>query len=227
MELPVVVKEILESEDIKSIQKIDLKNVEANALIGLFNFIPIVGGGIAAELQVAKDARSSYLEMDFFRKLLAVIYGVQDLEPKDIQNFNKEISEKAHDNSGNVLTCIIDKMDNINKATILANLIRARIEKKISVHEFFRLSVMLERIPYVDLNELGRYQEPYYDNSGDTELLYATGALKLAIIDANDENKYTLSKLGALLLEKGMNYDTIKSSKGCTDIKQLEWEEIS
>lgn len=58
-------------------------------------------------MKVAKDARSSYLEMEFFRKLLAVIYGVQDLNPEDIQKFNKEISEKAHDNSGNVLTCTI------------------------------------------------------------------------------------------------------------------------
>lgn len=42
MELPVVVKEILEYEDIKSIQRIDLKNVGADALIELLNFIPIV-----------------------------------------------------------------------------------------------------------------------------------------------------------------------------------------
>lgn len=72
---------------------------------------------------------------------------------------------------------------------------------------------------------MSKYQEPYYDESGDTELLYATGALKLTIIDAGDENKYTLSNLGALQLEKGMNYSRIKRLKGGTDITQLGWEE--
>lgn len=85
---------------------------------------------------------------------------------------------------------------------------------------------MLERIPYVDLNELKNYQNPYYDESGDTELLYATGALKLSILDSESENRYTLSNLGALLLEEGMNYENVPRSKGGTDVAQLDWNEI-
>ena len=59
---------------------------------------------------------------------------------------------------------------------------------------------MLERIPYVDLKELPRYKEPFYDDSGDTELLYATGVLELQTIDSDGSNKYILSKLGEKLL---------------------------
>ena len=193
----------------------------------MFNVIPAFGGIIASEFQNAKDFRNSYLEMNFFRNLLAVIYGLQDLNSQDIQHFNEEVSEKAQDFAGNVLTNMINKIDNINKATILANLIRARVDNQISIHDFFRLSSMLERVPYIDLNELIKYREPYYDESGDTELLYATGALKLAIIDVNEENKYTLSNLGALLLEKGMNHNNIKRIKGGTGITHLDWEEYS
>ena len=53
---------------------------------------------------------------------------------------------------------------------------------------------------YIDLKELPRYKEPFYDVSGDTELLYSTGALILHTLDANGSNKYILSVLGEKLL---------------------------
>lgn len=226
LNLPIIVKEVLESKDLKKIKRIDVRNQTKDAIIGVFNYIPVIGGGIAAEIQQIKYARQSFLEIDFYRKFLALIYGIQDLLPKDISAFLEEVSEKAQDNSGNVITNLINRIDNVNKAEILANLVRAKTENRITIHDFFRLSSMLERIPYVDLNELKKYQNPYYDESGDTELLYATGALKLSILDSESENSYTLSNLGALLLEEGMNYENVPRSKGGTDVAQLEWNEI-
>ena len=64
---------------------------------------------------------------------------------------------------------------------------------------------LLERIPYVDLKELPRYKDPYYDEAGDTELLFATGALEMHTIDSKgNSNKYILSRLGELLLRWGL-----------------------
>ena len=63
---------------------------------------------------------------------------------------------------------------------------------------------MLERIPYVDLKMLPKYKEPYYDESGDTELLFATGSLNQHTIDANGPSKYVLSTLGEKLLCFGL-----------------------
>lgn len=187
LNLPLTVKGVLESKDLKKIKRIDIRNETKDAIIGALNYIPVIGGGIAAEIQQIKNARQSFLEIDFYRKFLALIYGIQDLLPKDITAFLEEVSEKAHDNSGNVITNLINRIDNVNKAEILANLVRAKTENRITIHDFFRLSSMLERIPYVDLNELKNYQNPYYDESGDTELLYATGALKLSILDSESE----------------------------------------
>lgn len=82
-----------------------------------------------------------------------------------------DVEENAKDFSGSVITNLISKTDNINKATVLANLIKSRVNNDITIHDFFRLSSMLERIPYIDLNELEKYQKAYYDKSGDTELL--------------------------------------------------------
>ena len=168
LNLPIIVKEVLESKDLKDIKRIDVRNETKDAVIGALNYIPVIGGGIAAEIQQIKNARQSFLEIDFYRKFLALIYGIQDLQPKDIAAFLKEVSEKAQDNSGNVITNLINRIDNVNKAEILANLVRAKTENRITIHDFFRLSSMLERIPYIDLNELKKYQNPYYDESGDT-----------------------------------------------------------
>ena len=100
---------------------------------------------------------------------------------------------------------LVERLDNINKQQVLARLTVAKIHGFITIEDFFRLSSLLERIPYVDLKELGRYKEPYYDESGDSELLFATGALELNTIDTTDggTNKYLLSRLGDHLLRWG------------------------
>lgn len=202
--LPVVVKDILESTDLKKIKKVDLKNISKEVLIGTFNAIPYVGGVVASYLQIVRSNRETFLEMEFYRKLLALIYGIKELKSKDIKSFMDEVENNAKDFSGSVITHLVNKIDNVNKASILANLIKSRVNNEISIHDFFRLSSMLDRIPYIDLNELEKYQKAYYDDSGDTELLYATGALKLDTIDAQEENLYILSELGRKLLKYGM-----------------------
>lgn len=157
--LPVVVKDILESTDLQKIEKVDLKNIGKEALIGAFNCIPVLGGVVSSYLQIAKSNRETYLEMEFYRKLLALIYGIKDLKPNDIKSFMDEVENNARDFSGCVITHLVNKTDNVNKATILANLIKSRVENEITIHDFFRLSSMLDRIPYIDLNELEKYQK--------------------------------------------------------------------
>ena len=223
--LPVVVKDILESADLQKIKKVDLKNIGKEALIGAFNCIPVLGGVVSSYLQIAKNNRETYLEMEFYRKLLALIYGIKDLKPNDIKSFMDEVENNAKDFSGCVITHLVNKTDNVNKATILANLIKSRVENEITIHDFFRLSSMLDRIPYIDLNELEKYQKAYYDDSGDTELLYATGALKLDTIDAQEENLYILSELGRKLLKYGMLRSAHVDNHGGTSVNGLITDE--
>ena len=223
--LPVVVKDILESADLQKIKKVDLKNIGKEALIGAFNCIPVLGGVVSSYLQIAKNNRETYLEMEFYRKLLALIYGIKDLKPNDIKSFMDEVENNAKDFSGCVITHLVNKTDNVNKATILANLIKSRVENEITIHDFFRLSSMLDRIPYIDLNELEKYQKAYYDDSGDTELVYATGALKLDTIDAQEENLYILSELGRKLLKYGMLRSAHVDYHGGTSVNGLITDE--
>lgn len=98
-------------------------------LIAITNFIPIAGGFISAELQIL----ANYQVSEFFRKFTSFIYGLKELDDSKRVNFITEVEEKAQDSSGNVMISIIDKLDNINKQKILANLVIARTNNDIMI----------------------------------------------------------------------------------------------
>ena len=196
-------------------------------LCAAVNLIPIFGGAIAGEIKAITDISANYQAYDFLRKFIAFIYELGDFGDNERIKFLKELEETAHDTSGNVMLSIIDKMDSIHKQKILANLVKAKGEGKITIEEFFRLTSVLQRIPYVDLKQLPLYQTEYYDENGDSELLYSTGVLRPAVYH-QDGDKYVLSPLGLKLMEYGLNY-SVKASqiKGTsTGLKWIELEEV-
>ena len=158
----------------------------------------------AAESEI--QAFVGYQESEFFRKYATYLLGLVDTSPEERHKFAEEIQKKAEDSAGNVISGMVARLDNINKETVFAKLSVARIHGAISTEDFFRVYSLLERIPYVDLKQLPRYKEPFCDESGDTELLFATGALEIETIDSKGgSNKYKLSRLGELLLRWGFN----------------------
>ena len=165
------------------------------------SLIPYVGGTAAEELQQYYD----YKDDEFFRKFVRFLMELKDTTSEERHRFAEEIQQKAEDHPGNVILGMVDRLDNINKEVVMAKLSVARMHGAISIEDFFRLHSLLERIPYVDLKLLPQYTEPFYDESGDTELLYSTGVLELQTLDANGSNKYILSKLGEKLLLWGFH----------------------
>lgn len=164
------------------------------------SLIPYVGGAAAEELQMYYD----YKDDEFFRKFVGYLMELKETTAEERNRFAQDVQEIAEDFSGNVICGMVDRLDNINKEKAFAKLTVARIHGLISIQDFFRLHSLLERIPYVDLKELPKYKEPFYDETGDTELLFATGALELDTIDTSGgSNKYKLSWLGSALLRWG------------------------
>ena len=164
------------------------------------SLIPYIGGTAAEEIQQYYD----YKDDEFFRKFVCYLLGLKETTGEERNQFAEDIQQKADDYAGNVILGMVDRLDNINKQQVFARLTVARINGSISVEDFFRLHSLLERIPYVDLKELPKYKEPSYDENGDTELLFATGALELDTIDTKGgTNKFKLSRLGEALLRWG------------------------
>ena len=102
---------------------------------------------------------------------------------------------------------------------------RAKIEGLLSIEDYFRLSSVLARIPYTDLSNLPLYQDEYYDEDGDTELLYSTGVLRMAKV-SEEGDKYILSPLGEkfmrFVLGKAVNVKHVKGTK-----TEMQWEPLT
>lgn len=148
-----------------------------------------------------------------------------DLTIQERKIFAEEIAQKARDSAGYLITGMVNRLDNINKEVILANLTRSRIDDKISIENFFRLASVLERIPYVDLVKLPSYQTPYYDEDGDTELLNSTGVLRPVKL-SEDGDSYILSPLGVKLLSFGLNINIGEVTVTGTSVG-VSWNDIS
>ena len=189
--------------------------------------IPFVGGSFATEIQSIRDSSADYQAYEFFRKFTCFICELGELTDEQRAEFVKEVERVAEDASGNVIMGLVDRLDNINKEKILANLVVAKCKGEISIEDFFRLSSMLERIPYVDLAKLELYNQDFYDDGGDSELLFATGALQQSVIDAEEGNKYVLSKLGRKLLRFGLELEVADIQPIGTKVASIEWGNIS
>ena len=187
----------------------------------LVNLVPVFGGALAQEIQVMQN----FKESEFFRKYTAYILGVADLTIQERKIFAEEIAQKARDSAGYLIIGMVNRLDNINKEVILANLTKSRIDDKISIENFFRLASVLERIPYVDLVKLLSYQTPYYDEDGDTELLNSTGVLRPVKLSENGDT-YILSPLGVKLLSFGLNINIGEVNVTGTSVG-LSWNDIS
>lgn len=161
--------------------------------------------GVGGLLEKGFDIYANYKDEEFLRKLATYVCSLSETSVEERCKFVEDLAAKANDHAGNVLMNMIDRLDNINKQKILAKLTIARIHDFINIETFFRLAHLLERIPYIDLQLLPQYKNDFYDESGDTELLYATGALQQSVIDANGDNKFVLSKLGCDLLKWGFD----------------------
>lgn len=189
--------------------------------------IPAVGGTLSVEIQSVRDSAADYQAYEFFRKFTCFICELGELTDTQRKKFVSEVEKVAKDASGNVIMGLVDRLDNINKERILANLVIAKGQNAISIEDFFRLSSMLERIPYVDLAKLELYNQDFYDDEGDSELLFATGALQQSVIDADTGNKYVLSKLGRKLLRFGLGLKVEDMQTIGTKVAKIEWDNMS
>lgn len=216
LNIPVVVKKSLTDyknivEKLKSSNRNDLKK---GGLRAILNLIPYFGGAAATTVEMIY----SYTDLEFFRKFFMYIYNLSDISQEECNVFIQEIEDSAKDNAENVLSNIISRIDNINKADILANLTKAKLKEKISIEDFFRLSGMCERIPFTDFKYLLEFESPAYVDGGVTELLFSVGILRQQSISMEETNKYVLSINGKKLLQFGLNMETDVDTANKTEV---------
>lgn len=222
--LPVVLKDCLQYSDYSQIKGIEQAKLARDAGIGLINLFPVIGGFAHSLIQ----SGISYSDSRLFRNCIRFIYGIKETTLKEREKFIEEVEEKSCDNAGNVICDILNRIDNINKAQVIANLMKARINNDIDIEDFFRLSAICDRIPYTDFKFLSSFVEDNFIDGGVTELLYSAGVLLLKSVGNDQVNKYTLSVTGRKLLKFGLNIEVDTNIENKTDvISDLAWEEIN
>lgn len=143
----------------------------------------------------------------FAKKYCYFILGLKELNPIERYNVIADLKYRGNE-GGEILLSLIERLDSISKVEILSNLVIARVHEEISVKEFFRATSVLEKIPFVDIDELCKYQEPYFQ-IGVTDILFSSGAVTLSSIgkgkDENDE--YVLTEAAYNILKYGLKQE--------------------
>lgn len=84
-------------------------------------------------------------------------------------------------------------MDNQNKVGIMAHLLRAKINGKITIYDFNRVVACLQRIPCSDIKNMEHCLDGFYE-PGISDVLYSAGLLYLSHEDfEKNTNEYRLN----------------------------------
>lgn len=181
------------SDDIKEI--IDLLNDVVEFATGA----PVIGV-IAKLIKLTSNIRDRL----FVEKVITFINETKELGETERKKTLCDIEEKMKSRAGEQLLYLIERMNNKQKVKYLSKLFIARAKGIIDTACFFRLSLLLERLPYMDIEKLSMYKSDYYDEAT-IDIFSSTGAICLSKIRNGtkelNSDKYILTFLGRKLLE--------------------------
>lgn len=164
--------------------------------------VPFVGKFYAV-YKVTQDVKSYRLAQKVFR----FVYQTKEIPRIERSKFIHEYAVSNCEDGAAALLSVIDRLDNQNKVDVIANLMKARVEEKISISEFNRLISCLDRIPFTDIQSLKEYVIDRYI-PGETEILNTCGLLFTSVQDFDESRDlYRLNHNGVLLLKYGIGMD--------------------
>ena len=152
-----IIEKSLLSDDLKKItQDISESIIDSILNDGLLKDIPLISTSIGFY-----KAGQSFKLRNYIKNLYTFLFQLKDIEAQDKEKFIKRIDDNK--NAKNELferiLFIIEKLDNSYKSEIIGKLFKNYIYSKISLNDFLRLSVIIERAFYKDLKYF------LYDNS--------------------------------------------------------------
>lgn len=163
------------------------------------NGVPVVGL-LNASYKIYKNIQAYRLA----KKVYLFLYHTNEIAVEKKRAFVEEYIESNQEDGIDALLAVIDQLDNQNKVTIMARLLKAKIDGSITISEFNRLVTCLQRIPYSDIVKLKDFVDDYYE-PGLAEILNTAGVLYLSQEDyETNSNKYKLNYNGVLLLKYGL-----------------------
>nr|WP_315171404.1 hypothetical protein [uncultured Flavobacterium sp.] len=205
----------IENNMIESIAKSDLKDVAID--IAEISLDSLLKDGIAKDIPVIGSlfklysAGKSISGKIFEKKILAFLIETQKVDVSNKQKFYNELN--ADDNlkkrTGEIILVILEKIDDIEKATVLGKLFKRKIEERIDFEMFHRLATVVANTFLPDLKLLSIYKNQNQfvsftsvslENSGLVHLYYIKPEKFNEAGEHIDGSEYQITKLGRTLL---------------------------
>lgn len=184
---------------------------------GLYEEVPLFGGVIRLTRK-AVDTYAAFNSYRFCKKAYTFLVNTKDINRDDFNKLIQEYSEFTNEDGYELLLSVIDRIDNINKAEILGNLFKAKVEGNITIEDYVRLCSTLQQVPYVDLRYLPSYIKER-EEGRDSFSLLASGLIVQTTIDANGPSMYQLNDNGVLMTKNGLDVDVEVYERGNVKVK--------
>jgi len=112
----------------------------------LLKDIPVLGLLVSGYKTVV-NIKDFNLTKKFFRFL----YHLQDTTPEQRQKFVKKYLEANQESTAASILDILDKLNNSNSVPLVSNLMKAVINEQLSIAQFNRLIIAIQRTAFTDL----------------------------------------------------------------------------
>lgn len=173
-------------------------------------------------------------DFNLTKKVFRFLYHLKETTPEQRQKFSEKYCETNQEGTAAALLDILDKLNNWNSVSIVCNLIKAVINEHLTIPQFNRLIVAIQRTAYTDLLQLEKYSENY-DEEGLSDALQSSGLIYQSVLDGGSaegesNSKFLLSPNGLLMLRYGFNkedvYDMPRFTQVQTVIETLSAKEV-
>lgn len=183
----------IKSNELKEITK-DLTEVAIDQMLneGVLKDLPVVGT-LYNIYSLSQNISNAF----FTKKIIKFLLELNEIPESDRLEFIQNMeTEKETQNVGEKILVILNKFDDIDKATILGKIFKITIEGEIEVTTFMRLAYMIDKVYLQDLKELKNNDIDNLDSDAKHNLSQ-TGILNQSIKDNRQHEEYVFRNTGS------------------------------
>ena len=194
----IAVSNSLISEELKNISEDIIEDTLDTFNYGTLKDIPIVNY-VVDSIGVISSIRDKI----FFKKLIYFLYNCKDIDfEKRVKFMEKNFKDDGKE-FGEKIILIIDRLNDINKSVLMANLFRALIYEDIQQEQFFRLcNVISNCLKEKRNNSISGIRAISLFNQG------LVGITNFSEVNFEDDTQYEITSLGKILVDNAFSSTT-------------------